>query len=78
MPDDSRDGAGTADQFCRYQLSDSQRVPIVSIEYKPPHKLPLVHIIAGLKGEIRPAEEVINKEGDDFEDTPHRAETSQQ
>jgi hypothetical protein len=27
----------------------------------------LGHIIAGLKGEIRPAEEVINKDGDDFD-----------
>jgi hypothetical protein len=62
-----RKRTGTADQFCIYQLSDGQRVPVVSIEYKPPHKLPLAQIIAGLKGEIRPAEEVINKEGDDFD-----------
>jgi tRNA A-37 threonylcarbamoyl transferase component Bud32 len=63
----ARKRAGTADQFCIYQLSDGQRVPVVSIEYKPPHKLPLTQIIAGLKGEIRPAEEVINKEGNDFD-----------
>ena len=62
-----RKRAGTADQFCIYQLSDGQRVPVVSIEYKPPHKLPLAQIIAGLKGEIRPADEVINKDGDDFD-----------
>jgi len=62
-----RKRVGTADQFCIYQLSDGQRVLVISIEYKPPHKLPLAQIIAGLKGEIRPAEEVINKEGDDFD-----------
>jgi tRNA A-37 threonylcarbamoyl transferase component Bud32 len=62
-----RKKTGAADQFCIYQLSDGQRVPVVSIEYEPPHKLPLAQIIAGLKGEIRPAEEVINKEGDDFD-----------
>jgi hypothetical protein len=39
----------------------------VLIEYKAPHKLPLAEIIAGLRGEIRPAEEIINKEGDDLE-----------
>lgn len=59
--------AGAADQFCIYQLSDGQRAPVVLIEYKAPHKFPLAEIIAGFKGEIRPAEEIINKEGDDFE-----------
>lgn len=62
-----RKKAGTADQFCIYQLSDGQKIPVVSVEYKPPHKLPLAQIIAGLEGEIRPAEEVINKDGDDFD-----------
>jgi hypothetical protein len=62
-----RKRVGTADQFCIYQLSDGQKAPVISIEYKPPHKLPLAQIIAGLTGEIRPAEEVINKEGDDFD-----------
>ncbi|KFY50343.1 hypothetical protein V495_00302 [Pseudogymnoascus sp. VKM F-4514 (FW-929)] len=41
--------------------------PVVSIEYKAPHKFPLAQIIAGLNGEIRPGDEIINKEGDDFE-----------
>jgi hypothetical protein len=50
-----------------YQLSDGQRIPVVSIEYKPPHKLPSAQIIAGLKGEIRPTKEVINMDGDDFD-----------
>ncbi|KAH7418838.1 hypothetical protein BKA64DRAFT_565249 [Cadophora sp. MPI-SDFR-AT-0126] len=59
--------AGAADQFCIYELSDGQRAPVVLIEYKAPHKFPLAEIIAGFKGEIQPAEEIINKEGDDFE-----------
>ncbi|KFY32082.1 hypothetical protein V493_00531, partial [Pseudogymnoascus sp. VKM F-4281 (FW-2241)] len=42
-------------------------VPVVSIEYKAPHKFPLAQIIAGLNGEIRPGDEIINKEGDDFD-----------
>jgi tRNA A-37 threonylcarbamoyl transferase component Bud32 len=42
-------------------------VPAVLIEYKAPHKLPLAEIIAGLSGEIRPAEDVINKDGDELE-----------
>ncbi|KAG9229511.1 hypothetical protein BJ875DRAFT_507895 [Amylocarpus encephaloides] len=58
---------GSADQFCIYELADGRRVPVVLVEYKAPHKLPLVEIIAGLRGEIRPAEEVINKESDDLD-----------
>lgn len=42
-------------------------MPVVLIEYKAPHKLPLAGIITGLSGEIRPAEDVINKEGDNPE-----------
>jgi hypothetical protein len=62
----TRRRGGEADQFCIYQLSDGRQAPVVSIEYKAPHKFPLDEIIAGLVGEIRPAEEIINKEGDDF------------
>ncbi|CAD6445219.1 3a3088d6-d303-4cf5-9faf-e19c685c9a19 [Sclerotinia trifoliorum] len=58
--------AGIADQFCIYEQANTKKTPIVSIEYKAPHKFPLEVIVAGLKGEIRPAEEVINKEGDGF------------
>lgn len=58
---------GSADQFYIYELAKGQRVPAILIEYKAPHKLPLPEIIAGLRGEIRPAEDVINKEGDNLE-----------
>lgn len=37
------------------------------IEYKAPHEFPLAQITAGLKGEIRPGDEIIDKEGDDFD-----------
>ena len=59
--------AGSADQFCIYVMADGSKIPVISIEYKPPHKVPLIQIIAGLQGEIHPAQEVIDKEGDDFD-----------
>ncbi|OBT59278.1 hypothetical protein VE04_00367 [Pseudogymnoascus sp. 24MN13] len=62
-----RKRVGSADQFCITEQSDGQMVPVVSIEYKAPHKFPLAQIIAGLNGEIRPGDEIINKEGDDFD-----------
>jgi hypothetical protein len=37
-----------------------------SIEYKAPHKFPLAEIIAGLSGEIQPAEDIINKDSYDL------------
>ncbi|KFY28408.1 hypothetical protein V491_00477 [Pseudogymnoascus sp. VKM F-3775] len=58
---------GSADQFCITKNSDGEISPIVSIEYKAPHKFPLAQIIAGLNGEIRPRDEIIHKEGDDFD-----------
>ncbi|KAL5351074.1 hypothetical protein ACLOAV_004649 [Pseudogymnoascus australis] len=62
-----RKRVGSADQFCITEQADGQMVPVVSIEYKAPHKFPLAQIIAGLNGEIRPGDEIINKEGDDFD-----------
>ncbi|OBT85169.1 hypothetical protein VE02_05617 [Pseudogymnoascus sp. 03VT05] len=62
-----RKRVGSADQFCITGKSDGQMVPVVSIEYKAPHKFPLAQIVAGLNGEIRPGDEIINKEGDDFD-----------
>jgi hypothetical protein len=62
-----RKRVGSADQFCITEQADGQMVPAVSIEYKAPHKFPLAQIIAGLNGEIRPGDEIINKEGDDFD-----------
>jgi len=53
----------SADQFCIYEMVDGHRIPLVMIEYKAPQKFPLGQIITGLRGEIRPAEDVINIEG---------------
>lgn len=64
---DSRAIKGSADQFCIYQQTSGQRVPVVLVEYKAPHKLPLNEIVAGLKGEIHPAQEIINKESNSAE-----------
>ncbi|OBT67062.1 hypothetical protein VE03_04400 [Pseudogymnoascus sp. 23342-1-I1] len=58
---------GSADQFCISKESDGRTIPIASIEYKAPHKFPLAQIIARLNGEIRPGDEIIHKEGDDFD-----------
>lgn len=57
---------GAANQFCIYKILDGQQIPVISIKYKPPYKLPLAQIVASLKGEIYLAEEVINQEGNDF------------
>jgi hypothetical protein len=59
--------AGLADQFCIYELSDGTKTITTAAEFKPPQKLPLKSIIAGLHGEIRPVEEVINKYSESFE-----------
>ena len=58
---------GCADQFCIYQVDGCRDVPAVAIEYKAPHKLTREEVLAGLVGEIRPAEDVINKDGEGFE-----------
>ncbi|KAG9232118.1 hypothetical protein BJ875DRAFT_515281 [Amylocarpus encephaloides] len=63
----SRGVTGAADQFCIYEFAEGRRVPAVLIEYKAPHKLPLAEIIARLSREIRPAEDIINKDGDELE-----------
>jgi hypothetical protein len=44
-----------ADQFCVYNISSGEgeieyRIAVLIIEYKPPHKLTLAHIIEGLGG----------------------------
>ena len=63
----TRDKGGRADQFCIYRLANGQSVPVVVIEYKAPHKITREEVLAGLNGEIVPADDIINKEGDSFE-----------
>jgi len=56
-----------ADQFCIYKDVHGQNVPVVAIEYKPPHKLSKGHIRTGLQSEVRPENDVINVHEDGFE-----------
>ncbi|KAJ4313475.1 hypothetical protein N0V84_009400 [Fusarium piperis] len=63
-----RGKGGIADQFCIYRTThDKKNIPIVSIEYKAPHKLTRDEIVTGLASEIQPERDVINKEGEGFE-----------
>lgn len=57
---------GPADQFCVYRRSDGRNVPALAIEYKAPHKLTRDEVVAGLRGEIQPERDVINKNGNGF------------
>ncbi|ORY64925.1 uncharacterized protein BCR38DRAFT_513253 [Pseudomassariella vexata] len=52
-----------ADQFCIYKDEQGRRVPVIAIEYKPPHKLGRDEIMAGLQWEIQPERDVIHNDG---------------
>jgi hypothetical protein len=54
-----------ADQFCVVRNEDGVARPIVAIEYKAPHKLTIEGICIGLKSEIWPERDVIDKIDDD-------------
>ena len=45
-----------------YRASDSQKVPALAIEYKAPHKLSVDEVVTGLKSEIWPERDVINRD----------------
>ena len=68
----ARGKGNRADQFCIYRTSDGQNVPALAIEYKAPHKLSLDEIITGLKAEIQPERDVINKDSQGFDLTAQR------
>ncbi|KAI9766737.1 MAG: hypothetical protein M1840_006381 [Geoglossum simile] len=56
-----------ADHFCIYGIrGGAKNTTKAAIEYKPPHKLSPNEIITGLKSEIRPERDVINKHGEGF------------
>ncbi|RWA12625.1 hypothetical protein EKO27_g2500 [Xylaria grammica] len=57
---------GPADQFCIYRRSDGRNVPALAIEYKAPHKLTRDEVVSGLREEIQPERDVINKDGKGF------------
>ncbi|KAK8093313.1 serine/threonine protein kinase [Apiospora kogelbergensis] len=56
-----------ADQFCIYRPDDGRNMPTLAIEYKAPHKLSQEELVTGLRSEIRPAQDIINKDGRGFE-----------
>lgn len=55
-----------ADQFCIYRQSQGQHVPAFAIEYKPPHKLGVDEVTAGLRAEIQPKRDIINNDCQGF------------
>ncbi|KAI0399051.1 hypothetical protein F4802DRAFT_612840 [Xylaria palmicola] len=57
---------GPADQFSVYRTSNRQNVSALAIEYKAPHKLTRDEVVTGLRGEIQPEHDVINKDGEGF------------
>lgn len=68
----ARGKGNRADQFCIYRTRDGQNFPVLAIEYKTPHKLTVDEIVAGLKSEIQPERDVINKDGQGFDFTARR------
>ncbi|KAI1463978.1 uncharacterized protein F4812DRAFT_463035 [Daldinia caldariorum] len=57
---------GVADQFCIYRRSDGEHIPALVIEYKAPHKLTIAEVVTGLREEIQPERDVINKDSQGF------------
>ena len=52
-----------------YRTSDGQKVPALAIEYKAPHKLSVDEVVTGLKSEVWPERDVINKDCQGFAST---------
>ncbi|KAL7622747.1 hypothetical protein AAE478_006425 [Parahypoxylon ruwenzoriense] len=57
---------GSADQFCIYKTSDGRNIPVLAIEYKAPHKLTKEEVLTGLRSEIQPKRDIINKNSEGF------------
>lgn len=55
-----------ADQFGVHVVAGERRIPAYAVEFKAPHKLTLAELTAGLH-KIKPAQDVIDKDGDTFE-----------
>ena len=56
-----------ADQYCVFRKKDELARPIEAVEYKAPHKLTIEEISTGLKSEIWPERDVIDKDEDTFD-----------
>ncbi len=63
----TRRGQGNpADQFYIYKTAEGMHIPTITIKYKAPHKLTKEEVATGLQGEIQPAHDVINQDGEGF------------
>ncbi|KAM0798172.1 hypothetical protein BDR22DRAFT_860119 [Usnea florida] len=49
------------DAFCVYRRDDQQQVPLAAVELKPPHKLPIPVLLAGMR-DMDLLKEVVNRE----------------
>ena len=56
-----------ADQYCVFRKKDELARPIEAVEYKAPHKLTIEEISTGLKSEIWPERDIIDKDEDTFD-----------
>ena len=48
------------DAFCVYRRNDQKQLPLAAVELKPPHKLPISILEAGMR-EMDPLKEVVNR-----------------
>ena len=48
------------DAFCVYRRDDKRQVPLAAVEYKPPHKLPISVLLAGMR-DMDVLNEVVNR-----------------
>ena len=53
-------GASHPDAFCVYRRNDQKQVPLAAVELKPPHKLPIPVLMAGMR-DMDPLKEVVNR-----------------
>ena len=53
-------GASHPDAFCVYRRNDQKQVPLAAVELKPPHKLPIPMLLAGMR-DMDPLTEVVNR-----------------
>ena len=53
-------GSSYPDAFCVYRRDDQKQVPLIAVELKPPHKLPIPILETGLR-DMKPMEDVVNR-----------------
>ena len=53
-------GGSRPDAFCIYRRNDQKQVPLAAVELKPPHKLPIPVLLAGMR-DMELLKEVVNR-----------------